>query len=94
MTALGLLYGIVPLQGGTSLEIPAAYTSGAAATTLTVTIHTEQREIDVAGVSYATFICDVEELNSTHFVTEEGLLVRIERTDQPIVVDLVDQVTP
>jgi len=77
-----LMYRLTPLTEGQLLDVTALFPEEVAQKTITISVRPELEEIDVGGVTYRVFVCDcdIPELGSeVHYVTETGLLVKIER---------------
>lgn len=89
-----LMYETTPPQAGASFDVPVFYADSFQTATVTINVSTEQREIIAGGKTYSVFTCTVPQLQSIHYVTSDGQLVRVENTEKNIVAELVEAVTP
>jgi len=75
-----LMYDLLDLETGKAIEISALFPDSLELRNLTIAVRREMQDVEVDGVAYNVFVCDIPELGSeVHYVTETGLLVKIER---------------
>lgn len=84
------MYSTLSLEAGQSIDVPAFFPLDFRVTTITINVRPEQMKIEVGGKNFDVFVCDVPELDETDYVTKDGTLVKIERTSQKLVIELVD----
>ena len=88
---LNLMYSTLSLKAGESFNVPALFPASFTQMTVTINVRPEQEEIEVGGKSYRVFVCDVPAFNEIDYVTEDGLLLKIEIPAQEVIIELADQ---
>ena len=91
ISLLDLMYDDLLLVEGESIEVSALFVDIWESRTVTINVRPQLEEIEVAGTSQPVFVCDVtlpdEEV---HYVTADGSLVKIERPEQNVTIELSD----
>ncbi len=91
---LDLMYSVVPLTAGKSLNVPVFYPNSFESTELEITIRQTMDEIDMGGKIHPVFVCHTGSPAQVHYVTKEGQLVRIDLPDSDITIQLIESSTP
>ncbi len=75
-----LMYDLLDLETGKAIEISALFPDSLELRNLTIAVRREMQDVEVDGAAYNVFVCNIPELGyEVHYVTEAGLLVKIER---------------
>lgn len=83
-----LMYRSLPLKTGETFHVPAFFPGRFLKLTITIEVRENMEEIEVNGKNYRVFVCVVPMLKEIDYVTEEGMLVKLEVPAQKVVVEL------
>ena len=83
-----LMYRSLLLKTGETYNISAFFPGNFLKLTITIKVKELMEEIIVNGKNYKVFVCDVPMLKEIDYVTEEGMLVKLEVPAQKLVVEL------
>ena len=85
---LDLMYRALPLETGKTIVVPTFNPNNFQTGELTIEVRPETEEIQVGEENHTAFVCDVSPLNEIHYISKQGHLVKIERTDKDVIIKL------
>jgi len=91
---LDLMYQSLPLEAEKTFIVPAFNPDDFQKTELTIVVRAETEKIQLGEENYIAFVCEVSPLNETHYVTEDGHLLKVEQPSQNVTIELGESTLP
>lgn len=88
-----LMYSLLDLKAGTSVQIPALFPDDLELRSLDIAVRPDMEDTEWEGQARRAFVCDltVSGKEEVHYVLDDGTLLKIMRPQQSVVIERVSE---